>query len=99
MYTNTDMDYILDSHSTLQCVSIRFLKSSENLKFQPYTVSDLRPHDFRNFRGMLRHDFVILFDYATRFPDFNSFTSHEKVGGDIERVVEKTKSYRTCSIG
>ncbi|KAF1756896.1 hypothetical protein GCK72_013350 [Caenorhabditis remanei] len=63
MYTNTDMDYILDSHSTLQC---------------PYTVSDLRPHDFRNFRGMLRHDFVILFDYATRFPDFYSFTSHEK---------------------
>ncbi|EGT34215.1 CBN-NHR-11 protein [Caenorhabditis brenneri] len=63
MYTNTDMDFILDCHSTLQC---------------PYTVSDLRPHDFRNFRGMLRHDFVILFDYATKFPEFNSFTSHEK---------------------
>uniref|UniRef100_A0A1I7TQX6 Nuclear receptor domain-containing protein n=1 Tax=Caenorhabditis tropicalis TaxID=1561998 RepID=A0A1I7TQX6_9PELO len=63
MYTSTDMDFILDSHATLQC---------------PYTVSDLRPHDFRNFRGMLRHDFVILFDYATRFPEFNSFTSHEK---------------------
>ncbi|CAO4373113.1 unnamed protein product [Caenorhabditis nigoni] len=63
MYTSTDMDFILDSHSTLQC---------------PYTVSDLRPHDFRSFRGMLRHDFVILFDYATRFPEFNTFTSHEK---------------------
>ncbi|CAI2350600.1 unnamed protein product [Caenorhabditis sp. 36 PRJEB53466] len=63
MYTNTDMDFILDSHASLQC---------------PYTISDLRPHDFRTFRGLLRHDFVILFDYATRFPEFTSFTSHER---------------------
>ncbi|CAI5448526.1 unnamed protein product [Caenorhabditis angaria] len=63
MYTNTAMDYILDSHSNLEC---------------PYSLSDLRPHDYRTFRGMLRHDFVILFDYATRFPEFNTFTSNEK---------------------
>ncbi|CCG28238.1 Nuclear hormone receptor family member nhr-11 [Caenorhabditis elegans] len=63
MYTNTGMDFILDTHANLQC---------------PFTVNDLRPHDYRNFRGMLRHDFVMLFDYATRFPEFNSFTSHEK---------------------
>lgn len=54
------------------------LNSSRTIRFQPYTISDLRPHDFRSFKGLLRHDFVILFDYATRFPEFNSFTSHEK---------------------
>ncbi|CAB3406030.1 unnamed protein product [Caenorhabditis bovis] len=63
MYTNTEMDSILECHSNLEC---------------PYLPSDLRPHDYRTFRGMLRHDFVILFDYCTGFPQFNSFNSNEK---------------------